>query len=53
MRLTKLTTMIFGATLFVALGATAASAMEKCGAGKCSDAKPAKAMKCGAGKCGK
>ncbi len=52
MRFTKLTTMLFAASLFIALGATTASAMDKCGAGKCGDAKPAKTMKCGAGKCG-
>jgi uncharacterized low-complexity protein len=51
MRFTKLMTVLFGAMLFIALGVTTASAMDKCGAGKCGDAKPAE-MKCGAGKCG-
>jgi len=62
MRLTKLMTLVFGAMFFIALGGTSLSAMDKCGAGKCGDAKAAPAvkcggdkkakMKCGAGKCG-
>jgi len=52
MRLSKLMALVFGAMFFMALGTTSLSAMDKCGAGKCGDAKPAPAMKCGAGKCG-
>lgn len=46
-----LISLMFGATLLVAMGATTLSAEGKCGAGKCGDAmeKPAK---CGAAKCG-
>jgi len=56
-----LISLVAGATMFIALGATTASASDmKCGAGKCgSMEKPAKkcgaekkASKCGAGKCG-
>jgi hypothetical protein len=48
MRFTKLMTLLFGTLLFLALGASNASAMDKCGAGKCGDAKPSRVMKCGA-----
>ena len=60
-----LISLVAGATMFIALGATSASASDmKCGAGKCGSMEkpakkcgaekkaPAKSMKCGAGKCG-
>jgi len=49
---TKLLTLLAGATLFSAMGATTLSADSKCGAGKCGGQKTEKVAKCGAGKCG-
>ena len=48
----NLTALLLGAALFTGLGAVSLSAGDKCGAGKCGDAKKAHTEKCGAGKCG-
>ncbi|QOP46587.1 HvfA family oxazolone/thioamide-modified RiPP metallophore [Sulfurimonas paralvinellae] len=53
MKKLNITATLLGAALFMALGATSASAAMKCGAGKCGSSmeKPAKKAD-GSGKCG-